>query len=149
MASINLSFWLLQTIAMIITCLLTPGLSLSNPLGAVAAVVALAFVNANIWDAALFFQVPNSLGIHSAVLLISNAVIFWTVIKILPWIQIHGCLPAIIAPVIFTITSLLLRNSGDYINWSKVDSKAGSAVHDLKDYLHQTPAGRPTPAPTA
>lgn len=133
----NPTFWILQTLAMLITCALTPGLSVSNPLGAFLAVVALAFVNTHVWDAALFFHIPDTLTFQTAVLLLSNGAVFWAVVKILPWIEISGCLPPLIAPVLFTLISLFLRNSGEYINWKELGSRAGSAIYELKDYLHR------------
>ena len=144
-SAINVDFWILQTIAMMVTCFLLPRLTVSGPLGALGAVVALAFVNAQVWDAALFFQVPDSLSAHALVLMLSNGLVFWVVVKILPGIEVEGILPAIAAPIVFTICSLLISHYGKDIEWQKVWDKTLVTIVSIRDSL--SPSSSPTPKP--
>lgn len=117
---VNLNYWVLQTIAMLLTALLVPKLKVSGPLGALGAVVALAFVNAHLWDAALFFSLPDSLGYRALLLFVSNGVLFWILVKILPGIEVEGVVAAFVAPLVFTIASILVAEYGQDIDWAKV-----------------------------
>ena len=108
--SIHYSYWLMQTIAMLATAMFVPGLKLTNPLGALLMVVALAFVNTHIWDAALFFELPDSFTSRTLTLLFANGVVFWVLVKLLPWIEINGILAAFIAPIVFTAFNIGVRH---------------------------------------
>ena len=111
------SYWICQTIAMMLTALLLPKLRITSFIGALAAVTGLARVNAHLWSTAAFFSVPDSVTLHAITLLAVNGIIFWLVIKFAPGIEIDGILTAFIAPVIFTITSLFISRYGQNVNW--------------------------------
>jgi len=70
---------------MVITGWLIPGLYVTNLFGALLTVVALAVINATVWDAALFFSVPYSLSVHAALLLFANGFIFLGACETLAW----------------------------------------------------------------
>lgn len=135
--------WFLQTVAMLVTALLIPGFKVKGPLSALLLVVALALVNAHIWDAALFFSVPNSLTIQTAVLLVANAVLFFILVKILPGVEINGILPALVAPVLFTILGVLADHYGREIDWATMAKKGFKEGTAIVDQVKQTV--RPTP----
>ena len=97
---------------MLLTCLLIPNLTVSGPIPAFLTVVALGFVNAKAWDTALFFQIPNQVSYQALTLFLANGIIFWIVVKVLPGIEVKGVLPALIAPVVFTICSLVIDTYG-------------------------------------
>lgn len=139
LSHINLQIWILQVIAMLITAILLPGLTVSGPLGALIGVVGLAFVNAHLWDAALFFSLPDSASLHAILLLLANGIIFWIVVKILPGIDVTGILPTFIAPVLFTVISVLLTTYAKDIDWGKVLSKGISYVETAREELKATP----------
>ena len=134
---INYSFWILQIIAMMATGWLVPKLKITNPLGAVLMVVALAFVNSHIWDAALFFEIPDSFTSRSITLLIANGVIFWILVKVLPWIEIHGILAPIVAPIVFTVMSLLCGYLAKNVDWGKTANDAIRNIGQLKSTLEK------------
>lgn len=137
--SINISFWILQTIAMMITAFLLPRLTVSGPLGALGAVIGLAFVNAHIWDAALFFQIPNSFTSHALLLIVANGVVFWILVKVLPGIEVQGVLPAIAAPIVFSICSILINEYGKDVDWKKVYDVSLHEVTEIKKRFTATP----------
>lgn len=140
--SVYLNYWVLQTFAMLLTGLLIPGLKVSGPFGAFAAVVGLAFFNATVWDAALFFSIPDSLTTHALVLFLSNGMLFWIFVKLMPGIGVEGVTPALVAPLVFTFASILIREYGGLIDWAAVLDNVLRIVGSLKDYLYQT---APTP----
>jgi len=132
---INYMFWIFQTLAMMVTGWLVPGLKIVNPIGAFLMVLALAFANAHLWDAALFFEIPDSLTARTFTLLAANGVIFWVLVKILPYIEIRGCLSAIAAPVIFTVLSIAIGYAGSEIDWEKTGQSAVKFIGEAKDHL--------------
>src|SRR3990172_11967686 len=98
----TINYWILQTGAMMLTALLIPKLRITSLLGASLTVLALGLLNATLWDAALFFQIPHAFSTQALVLLAANGAIFWILVKILPGIEIDGVLPALAAPIVFT-----------------------------------------------
>jgi len=139
----TLSYWFLQSLAMALTALLIPGLRVTSVFGALATVVALALVTATVWDAALFFSVPHAVSTQMVVLLVSNGVIFWVLVKLLPGIEVDGILPALAAPVVFTLVSLLVSNYGREIDWGQLLSWLSDRVRSLRDHLLETGAADP------
>lgn len=142
---INFEFWALQTVAMLLTALIIPKLRVSGPLGALLAVIALAFVNANVWSWALFFSIPDTFTSRSITLFVANGLIFWVVAKILPGIQVEGILPALVAPIVFTVCSIVVGEYGTRINWTELFRSTLSFVEQTKSNLEQH-SDRPEPA---
>lgn len=123
MLSGNYTYWVLQTIAMLFTAFVLPGLRITNLFGAFIIVLLIGLVNSTVWDAALFYQMPDSFTIHSLVLLLSNALMFWLLVKIVPGIEIKGMMIALVAPLVFTLFSLLI-----HVNFK--DARLGVIVTD-------------------
>ena len=146
LSNININFWLLQTFAMGLTALILPGLRITNPLGALAAVVALAFVNSHVWDAALFFSIPNTFSSHALLLVASNAVIFWVIIKILPGIESDGILSILVAPILFSILSLVINTYGKNIDWLGYGKSGIDYVSGVRDELRESGKTNSIPA---
>lgn len=136
--SLNLTYWFLQTLAMIVTALLIPKLKITGPLGAFTTVACLAFINSKIWDAALFFHIPNSLSSQALLLFLTNGIIFWILVKVLPGIEVEGFLPALIAPVVFTICSLVISAYGSQIDWVYLIDLTIKFLENLKSYFSKT-----------
>ncbi len=130
---LNLKFWVIQTVAMMLTAFLLPGLTVSGPIPAFLTVAALAFFNTHVWDVALFFQIPETFGQAQLVVLLSNAVIFWLVVKLLPGIAIRGIFPALAAPLVFTITGILISKYEPLVDWNKVYASGVEFVSGVKD----------------
>lgn len=136
-----ITHWIFQTVAMLLTAALLPRMYVTSILGAFFVVLALAFVNATIWDAALFFSVPNSVTTHAVLLLFANGVLFWALTKLLPGIQIEGFWPAIVAPVIFTVLSVIIDRYGRQIDWPYVLDQMLDMTGRARDYFRAE--GRP------
>jgi uncharacterized membrane protein YvlD (DUF360 family) len=131
----NINFWILQSIAMGLTALFIPRLKITSFFGATQMVIALALVNSHIWDTALFFSVPDSFTTHALVLLGSNAVIFWVLVKVLPGIEVSGILPAVVAPVVFSVISLFLNAYGSKIDFLDLAEKGITMVQSAREDL--------------
>lgn len=142
--SLNLNYWFLQTVAMLVTALIIPRLRVTSVFGALTVVIALGFVNSKVWDAALFFHIPNTLSIQTVLLLLTNGIIFWILVKLLPGIEVDGFLPALVAPVVFTFCSLVICYYEQYIDWLKVLDVAIGVLQGLREYFNETV---PTKAP--
>lgn len=125
-----------------LTAFILPNFTISGPLGALIAVIALAFVNTHLWDAALFFSIPSSFTTQAILLLLANGVIFWILVKILPGIEVQGFLPALAAPVVFTVTSVILQNYLKDVDWSKVWHQSVNYVQGVREDFK---ASVPTP----
>lgn len=146
--SIDFNYWILQTLAMMLTAFLLPGLQVSGPFGALLTVVALAFVNTKVWNAALFFAIPNHISVQAITLIVANGIIFWILVKILPGIEVQGVVPAIVAPVVFSICNILINQYGKDIDWQKVTSAVVSQVQEARTSLqNQQLSLTPTPTP--
>jgi putative membrane protein len=138
--SFNLTYWFLQTIAMAVTALIIPRLKITSVFGALGIVIALAFVNSKVWDAALFLSIPDSFSMRALLLLVTNGVIFWVLVKLLPGIETDGFLPALAAPVVFTVCSLVIGHYGSQIDWAKVLDFVIDGLRGLRSYLHDAAA---------
>lgn len=150
LTNLNINYWFFQTIAMLITAILIPNLRITSIFGAIFIIIALAFVNSKIWDAALFFQIPNELSYQSVLLLFTNGFIFWVLIKLLPGIEIDGFLAALVAPVVFTAISLFLSKYAHYVDWIAILDKMIEVLTNIRTYfkseaLHAIPTPVPTP----
>ena len=133
--SLNISFWVLQVVAMSLTALFIPKLEITSIAGPVLMVLCLALLNAKIWDAALFFKLPDSVTLRALMLFIANGVIFWVAVKLLPGIEVKGFFPALIAPLVFTIVNLLLNEFAKEIDWVKVWDASMNWLNDAKTAL--------------
>ena len=140
---INISYWVLQSIAMAVTCALIPKLKLSSIFGPLVMVVTLAFVNASIWDAALFFKLPNTFTTQALLIVGANGIIFWILVKLLPGIEVEGIMPALVAPLIFAGCSLAIGEINKHVDWPKVTTQALHYVQQAKESL-STPAQKGT-----
>lgn len=135
--TLNLTYWFLQTVAMCVTALLIPGLKVTSPFGALGTVVGLAFVNSKVWDAALFFHIPDHFSSQALLLFLTNGFIFWILIKLLPGIEVEGIIPALVAPVVFTLCSLLISAYSDQIDWVAVLDFIIAVFSELREYFQQ------------
>lgn len=135
LTNLNLNYWFLQTVAMLITAFLIPRLHITSIFGALLTVVALAFINSKIWDAALFFQIPDDLSYQTILLFLTNGIIFWTLVKVLPGIEVTSFLAALVAPIVFTATSLVISKYAHYIDWMAILDKAIEILNSIRSYF--------------
>jgi uncharacterized membrane protein YvlD (DUF360 family) len=130
-----INYWALQTLAMMVTAALIPRMRITSLFGALGIVLALALVNATVWDTALFFSVPSSFSRHALTLLAANGLLFWVLVKALPGIEIDGFAPAFVAPVVFTALSLLISAYGRDVDVMELGKQAIDMVGTFRDRL--------------
>lgn len=85
----------------------------------------------------MFFEIPDSLTLRTLLVLLINGLIFWLVVKILPGIEIDGLLPAVLAPVVFTICSLVLNEVDSRIDWPKLWQAGTQALSEARRHLEE------------
>lgn len=134
-----LQYWLMKAVAMGLTALLIPRLRLSSIVGPFLMVAALALVNATIWDAELFGLLPSSLSMQIVVLFTVNGFLFWLLVKLLPGIEVDGFLPALVAPIVFTVASMLVTEVSKRVDWPAVINSSLATIDELKTYLRSEP----------
>ncbi|NDC36582.1 MAG: hypothetical protein EBZ48_00855 [Proteobacteria bacterium] len=142
----KLEFWALQTVAMLLTAFLIPGLTISGPIAAFVTVLVLSLVNTYLWDAALFLSIPLDFTTHTIALIVANGILFWVIVKILPGIAVKGLLPALVAPVVFTIFTILIQHYGPLIDWQLVLKKVAELFSTVRGQLQPPP---PSPQSSA
>ena len=132
--------WIFQMVAMLLTVTLIPKLELTSVKGLLLIVIAISFVNAYLWDANLFFSMPETLTGRALQLLLVNGAIFWVLVKLLPGIETDGFFPCLLAPLVFTGCSVLAYHYGKSVNWSEVFSQTSTKVidssHQLRDHFN-------------
>ena len=133
--SFDPAYWALQCVAMLLTCLLIPKLTVSGPIPALLTVVVLAFVNSHLWSTALFLKIPDELAYKTVLLFLTNGLLFWVVVKILPGIEVEGIFAALLAPVVFSIMSLLIDQYKDQIDWELIWKTILDIFAKIKSYF--------------
>ncbi len=106
-----------QLVAMMLTIFFIPRLWVTSPIGALGILIAISIVNATFWDKTLFYFLPDTLGVNTLKLLLGNGVLFWILVKVVPGIEVKGVLPALVAPLVFTIISMLLSMFSAHLDW--------------------------------
>jgi len=124
-----------QMIAMGITIFILPGLWITGILGAFLILGGVSLVNAFIWDAALFYSIPQTLSIVSVQLFVANGLIFWILVKLLPGIEVKGILPAIFAPILFAVLSGLIHKFAGNVDWVGLIILIFYQIIEIKNYL--------------
>ena len=123
-----------QTVALLLTAFLLPRFEVRGPFSGLLMVLALSYVNTHLWDAALFYSIPNTLTSQTVVTLLVNAVLFWLLAKLLPGIHIRGIFPALLAPLALTVISILTYKYARDIDWSKVYLLIQEKLSGLKSF---------------
>lgn len=136
----NYSIWIVQTVAMLLTALALPKFQVKGPISALIMVIALGFINTHIWDAALFYQVPDNFTSKTILLFLSNGVLFWLLAKCLPGVEMQGILPAFIAPILFTFLTVAIDKYAKDIDWKDVIAQSATQVNNIKDTLKKSEA---------
>ncbi len=127
----SLDFWILQSIAMLFTVILIPRLRLTGVSGVVLMIVGLGLVNTYLWDPQLFSALPDTLSSRAVLLLFVNGLIFFALVKLLPGIEIEGVMPAIAAPIVFTLSGVLIKRYGSEIDWENAFVTSSAIVTEV------------------
>jgi len=127
----SLNHALFQFVAMGLTIFLIPRLRVSNITGAFIILVALSVINSTVWDAGLFLGVPGNFSSQAIQIILLNGLIFWFLVKVLPGIETDGLLPALVAPLVFSFVSSVLRVYAHDVDWIGM---IGTGLDSLMNY---------------
>lgn len=130
-----LTQFLLQSVAMILTSAIIPGLMISSIFGPMLMVIGLTLVNSFFWDSTLFQAIPSDVTSQTLSLFLANGVLFWVLVKILPGIEVEGILPALFAPIVFTIVGIFVEKYGRTIDWSLVLTQVQEVIGQFKSQV--------------
>lgn len=131
----NIDFLITQILAISLTAILIPKFKITSIFGPFLTVSCLSLINSYYWDAALFFNIPDSLTIQTIVLVITNAAIFWILVKILPGIEVSGILASLVAPIVWSFSSIFINKYGSDIDWFKVFDFVLSMLTKIKSFI--------------
>ncbi|HMO16813.1 MAG TPA: phage holin family protein [Oligoflexia bacterium] len=126
-----------QLIAMGLTIFLIPRLYVTNPLSALGILGSIAIVNATLWDPNLFFGIPDSLSGTALKLFLANGILFWILVKLMPGIRVEGILPALVAPVVFSVLSSLLHFFLSDFDWFVVIGAGLEQLSQFKESINE------------
>ena len=150
----SLTPFIFQTVAIALTTFLLPKLKITSIFGAIGMVVGLSLVNHYLWASDLFTALPNSLSAKSIVLFFSNGVIFFALVKFLPGIEVEGLFTALIAPILFSVLTVLIQKYAPLVDWGQVFQSLIDFIISLKSYIlgqqHSAPPsmiGKPSSRP--
>lgn len=132
-----INHWISQLMAMGLTIFLIPRLYVTSLFGTIFILFSISLLNAFVWDAALFFSIPTSLTSSAITLFFVNGLLFWVLVKILPGIEVDGVFPALLAPIVFTIVSVLLNSYGKSIDWISIVVMIFDFLFELKKSFQQ------------
>ena len=131
----DIDFIVLQTIAMTLTAFLLPHFKITSITGPFLTVIALAWFNNLYWDSALFSNLNFDFSSQTLILLLSNGLIFFILVKILPGIEISSIFIALLAPIIFSIFSYLFEHYVGEIHWSNLFGFLSDFFLYLRSYV--------------
>lgn len=135
LAAFNLQNFVIQVVAMAFTALALPRLRVTSIFGPIMMVLALGAINIFYWDESLFGFIPTTLNLRIFALFLVNGVIFWALVKLLPGIEVDGILPALVAPIIFSLLSILIQKYSPLIPWQEIYETALALLGQLKTYF--------------
>jgi len=130
-----------QVFAIAITALLLPKLKISSLFGAIWLVLAISLVNTFVWNSDLFNFIPTNSAVLSGfgtkylVLILTNGLIFFALVKLLPGVDLEGFLTAFIAPILFSIFTVLIQKYGHLVDWLGLFNITFDFITSLKNSL--------------
>jgi uncharacterized membrane protein YvlD (DUF360 family) len=124
---------IIQTIAMSLTALLLPKLKITSIFGPLLTVISLATINILYWDVDLFLILPNTLNTKVLRLMFINGVLFWLIVKLLPGIEVEGIFTVFIAPIIFSILTLIVTQYAPLVPWEDILNNLLSFLSSIKE----------------
>lgn len=134
----TINFFILQLVAMCVITFLLPKLKITNIFGVLGIVLALSLINSTLWDSALFHKLPDFTTSKGIVLIAINGLIFFILVKILPGIEIDGLLPAVLAPIAYSISTILIQTYAGDFDFMEFSSSALDFFAQLKSYFFES-----------
>ena len=131
----NTSQWITQIVALALTAWILPGLKISNLLSLVGMVFIISLTNSMLWDAALFYQIPDSISLQALLTILANGLFFFVLVRLLPGIECTGIGTAIISPILFSLLTIGLSRYGKDVNWESIGQTIVDTITWAKNSL--------------
>ena len=131
----NIENLFVQAVALAITAFLLPGLKITNLFSLLGLAAIITLINDQVWDAALFYHIPDEFSLHMLLILLSNGILFWILVKALPGVESSGLFTALISPVLFSLITVLITRYASFVNWTQASELVFSFVQYVKSKL--------------
>ena len=101
--------WVLSAIAVWIVAKLVPGISVSGPVAALIAALAIGFINATIGLVLKVISFPLTLITLGLFWFVINALMLELASALVPGFRVHGFLAAFIGAIVLSLVNMLLK----------------------------------------
>jgi putative membrane protein len=101
--------WILSAIAVWIVARLVPGISVSGPVAALIAALAIGFINATIGALLKILTFPLTLITLGLFWFVINALMLELASAIVPGFRVHGFFAAFVGAIVLSLVNLLLK----------------------------------------
>ena len=101
--------WVLSAIAVWIVAKLVPGISVSGPVAALIAALAIGFINATIGLVLKVITFPLTLITLGLFWFVINALMLELASAVVPGFRVHGFLAAFIGAIVLSLVNMLLK----------------------------------------
>ena len=101
--------WVLSAVAVWVVAHVVPGVSVSGPMAALIAALAIGFVNATIGLVLKILTFPLSLVTFGLFWLVINALMLELAAALVPGFQVHGFLAAFVGAIVLSLVNMMLK----------------------------------------
>ena len=101
--------WVLSAVAVWVVAQVVPGVSVSGPMAALIAALAIGFVNATIGLLLKILTFPLSLVTFGLFWLVINALMLELAAALVPGFQVHGFLAAFVGAIVLSLVNMMLK----------------------------------------
>jgi putative membrane protein len=101
--------WILSAIAVWVVAQIVPGVSVSGPMAALIAALAIGFVNATIGLLLKVLTFPLTLVTFGLFWLVINALMLKLAAALVPGFRVQGFLPAFIGAILLSVVNMVLK----------------------------------------
>jgi putative membrane protein len=101
--------WILSAVAVWIVSRLVPGISVSGPVAALTAALAIGFINATIGALLKILTFPLTLITLGLLWFVINALMLELASAIVPGFRVHGFFAAFVGAIVLSLVNLLLK----------------------------------------
>jgi len=101
--------WVLSAVAVWVVAHVVPGVSVSGPMAALIAALAIGFVNATIGLLLKILTFPLSLVTFGLFWLVINALMLELAAALVPGFQVHGFLAAFVGAIVLSLVNMMLK----------------------------------------
>lgn len=102
--------WVLSAVAVLIVSKIVPGISVSGPMAALIAALAIGLVNATLGVLLKVVTFPLTILTLGVFWLVINALMLKLASALVPGFEVHGFLAAFLGAILLSVVNMVLRN---------------------------------------